>query len=86
MLFIAIHCCGRALEQLYALGALDEEGGLTKPLGVNLARLPVEPTLGKVLLSGADGGCTEAALAVVAMASSDAMYTSSRSVMDPSCL
>lgn len=70
----------RALEQLYALGALDEEGKLTKPLGENLARLPVEPTMGKVLLMAAQNGgsCGAAALAVVAMDSTDPVFATSR--------
>ena len=68
----------RALEQLYALGALDSEGNLTKPLGDNLSRLPLEPTLGKVLLTAAATDCAQQALAVVAMASTDAVFLTSR--------
>jgi HrpA-like RNA helicase len=68
----------RALEQLYALGALDEDGNLTKPLGESLARLPVEPTMGKVLIVAAQSGCASAALAVVAMDSTDTVFSTSR--------
>ena len=73
-----IGCCCRALEQLYALGALAEDGSLTRPLGASLARLPLEPTLGKVLVTAAATGCAHEALAVVAMASTDAVFSSSR--------
>jgi len=67
------------LEELYALGALDEDGTLTKPLGESLARLPVEPTMGKVLIVAAQsGGCASAALAVVAMDSTDTIFSTSR--------
>ena len=38
----------RALENLYAIEALDREGRLTDPLGYELAAMPVEPAYGKV--------------------------------------
>ncbi len=38
----------RALELLLALGALDADGALSKPLGAQLVRLPLEPAFGKV--------------------------------------
>ena len=38
-----------AMEQLYALGALDEEGLLTR-LGRRMAEFPMEPPLSKVLI------------------------------------
>ena len=36
------------MEQLYALGALDDKGKITK-LGLDMAEFPLEPTLAKVL-------------------------------------
>lgn len=39
----------RALEFLYSLGALDEEGKLTKPLGVQMAELPIDVMMGKIV-------------------------------------
>ncbi len=39
----------RALEQLYALGALNDRGELTK-LGRRMAEFPVDPMLSKALL------------------------------------
>jgi HrpA-like RNA helicase len=38
-----------ALEQLYALEALDETGSLT-PLGRQMSHFPVDPTFAKVLI------------------------------------
>ena len=38
----------RALELLYALGALDSQGDLTEPLGKHMVRLPLEPIFAKV--------------------------------------
>ena len=39
----------RALEMLYALGALNDEGDLTK-LGRRMAEFPVDPMLAKCMI------------------------------------
>jgi len=39
-----------ALEQLYALGALNHHGVLTK-LGRRMAEFPVDPMMGKMLIA-----------------------------------
>ena len=39
----------RALEFLFALGALDESGRLTKELGLKMAEMPVEPMMAKTV-------------------------------------
>lgn len=63
------------MEELVALGALDSDGNLTQSLGHSLARLPVEPAMGKVLLTAAQTECTSAALAVLAMVSTDNVFS-----------
>ncbi|KAF3321112.1 putative pre-mRNA-splicing factor ATP-dependent RNA helicase [Carex littledalei] len=55
-----------AMEQLYSLGALDEEGLLTK-LGRKMAEFPLEPPLSKMLLASVDLGCTDEILTIIAM-------------------
>lgn len=57
----------RALEMLYSLGALDDYARLTKPLGVRMAELAVEPMMAKVLLSAPDFGCLSEMLSIAAM-------------------
>jgi len=57
-----------ALESLYALGALDEEGLLTK-LGRKMAEFPLEPQLSKMLLTAMDLGCVDEIITIVAMLS-----------------
>ncbi|CAG8612252.1 864_t:CDS:2, partial [Ambispora leptoticha] len=57
-----------ALEQLYALSALDDEGLLTK-LGRKMAEFPLEPPLSKMLIESVDLGCSEEILTIVAMLS-----------------
>ncbi|KAF2222855.1 ATP dependent RNA helicase [Elsinoe ampelina] len=57
----------RGLELLYSLGALDDYARLTKPLGVRMAELAVEPMMAKVLLSASTFGCLSEILTIAAM-------------------
>lgn len=57
-----------ALEELYALRALDGEGLLTG-LGRKMADFPMEPGLAKVLIASVDSKCSEEILTIVAMLS-----------------
>jgi ATP-dependent RNA helicase DDX35 len=57
-----------ALELLYSLGALDNEGNMTET-GENMALMPLEPRLAKALLSSIDFGCTEEILSIASMCS-----------------
>jgi|TARA_B100000524_G_scaffold1577_2_gene970 pre-mRNA-splicing factor ATP-dependent RNA helicase DHX16 len=56
----------RALEQLYALGALNDRGELTK-LGRRMAEFPMDPQLSKMLICSAEYKCSAEALAIAAM-------------------
>lgn len=57
----------RGLELLYALGALDESGCLSSPLGMNMVEFPLPPMFAKMLLVSAEFGCSEEAVTVAAM-------------------
>ncbi|KAK2607437.1 hypothetical protein N8I77_006108 [Diaporthe amygdali] len=59
----------RALELLYSLGALDDYCKLTKPLGMRMAELAVEPMMAKTLLSATIFGCVSEILTIAAMTS-----------------
>lgn len=59
----------RGLELLYSLGALDDYARLTKPLGVQMAELSVEPMMAKVLLRASSFGCLSEILSIAAMTS-----------------
>lgn len=59
----------RALESLYALGALDDYAKLTRPLGLRMAELSVEPMMAKVLLAAPSFGVLSEVLTIAAMAS-----------------
>jgi ATP-dependent RNA helicase DHX8/PRP22 len=57
-----------ALEQLYYLSALDDEGLLTK-VGKKMAEFPLEPPLSKMLLTSIDFGCSEEIITIISMLS-----------------
>jgi len=62
-----------ALEELYALSALDDEGLLTR-LGRKMADFPMEPSLAKVLIAAVDLGCSDEILSIVAMLSMPSVF------------
>ena len=62
-----------ALEQLYNLNALDEEGLLTR-LGRKMAEFPLEPPMSKMLIASVDLGCAEEILTIVAMLSAQNIF------------
>ena len=68
----------KAIELLYALGALDDDAKLTAPLGQRLAELPLEPQLGKALLASDHLGCTSEMLTVAAYLQVTHVWQSSR--------
>ncbi|XP_070188507.1 probable ATP-dependent RNA helicase DHX35 isoform X2 [Littorina saxatilis] len=57
----------RGLELLYALGALDDSGNLTSPLGLQMVEFPLSPCFAKVLLVSGEFECSQEALTVAAM-------------------
>ncbi|RLV93574.1 Pre-mRNA-splicing factor ATP-dependent RNA helicase [Spathaspora sp. JA1] len=62
-----------ALQDLYTLDALDDEGYLTS-LGQKMANFPMEPTLSKTLIKSVEFECTEEILTIVAMLSVQTIF------------
>ena len=62
-----------AMEGLYALGALDEEGLLTK-MGRKMAEFPLDPVLAKTLLAAVELGCADEVVTIVAMLSVEGIF------------
>ncbi|ETW81541.1 hypothetical protein HETIRDRAFT_383895 [Heterobasidion irregulare TC 32-1] len=58
----------RALELLYALGALNDRGELTK-LGRRMAEFPVDPMLSKSIIASENYSCTDEVLTIISMLS-----------------
>ncbi|GMH38447.1 hypothetical protein BSKO_06331 [Bryopsis sp. KO-2023] len=62
-----------SMYQLWILGALDNTGGLT-PLGRKIVDFPLDPPLAKMLLKGADLGCSDEILTIVSMLSVPSIF------------
>ncbi|KAM3440147.1 hypothetical protein NHJ13734_003420 [Beauveria thailandica] len=62
-----------ALEELYALSALDDEGLLTR-LGRKMSDFPMEPSLAKVLITAVDYQCSDEMLSIVAMLNQSTIF------------
>ncbi|KAL0491769.1 ATP-dependent RNA helicase dhx [Acrasis kona] len=62
-----------AMEQLYALGALDDEGLLTR-LGRKMAEFPLEPQMSKTLIASVDLQCSDEVLTIVSMLSIQTIF------------
>jgi ATP-dependent RNA helicase DHX8/PRP22 len=62
-----------AMKLLHALGALGEEGLLTR-LGRKMADFPLEPQLSKILIISVELGCSEEVLTVASMLSIDNVF------------
>lgn len=58
----------RALEHLYALGALNDDGDLTK-MGRRMAEFPVDPMLSKCILQSENYKCVDQVITICAMVS-----------------
>ncbi|ORX41484.1 hypothetical protein BCR36DRAFT_180815 [Piromyces finnis] len=63
----------RSLEQLYALGALNDDGTLSE-LGKKMAEFPIEPTYAKVIIQSENLGCTKEIISIVSMLSVDSIF------------
>lgn len=62
-----------AMEALYALDALDDEGLLTV-IGRKMAEFPLEPSLSKILLKSVELGCSEEVLTIVSYLSVENVF------------
>nr|XP_023907476.1 probable pre-mRNA-splicing factor ATP-dependent RNA helicase DEAH9 [Quercus suber] len=70
----------RALEVLYSLGVLDDDAKLTSPAGFQVAEIPLEPMISKMILSSNELGCSEEILTIAAILSVQSIWVSGRGV------
>ncbi|KAI3407237.1 RNA helicase [Psidium guajava] len=70
----------RALEVLYSLGVLDDDAKLTAPLGFQIAEIPLDPMISKMILSSNQLGCSEEVLTIAAVLSIQSIWVSSRGI------
>lgn len=67
---------GSAMEQLYALGALGDDGKLSEK-GKEMSCFPIEPSFAKVLISSKEYKCTKDLINIIACLSVDSLFYSS---------
>lgn len=70
----------RALEILFSLGILDEDAKLTVPIGFQVAEMPLDPMISKMILSANDFGCSDEILTIAAFLSVQSVWVSMRGV------
>eukprot|EP01018_Ginkgo_biloba_P026806 Gb_11931 [translate_table: standard] len=71
----------KSLEHLYALGALTDEGKLSEPVGLQMARLPLESLYAKAIIVSCTFKCSEEMLIAVAMLSVESIFYAPREKM-----
>lgn len=74
----AVNTVTAALHSLFILGAIDQTRTLTK-VGRDMAALPLEPTLARIVLASKDNQCTYEILDIISVLSS-----TSKLFLDPS--
>lgn len=65
----------RALHLLYALGAIDDNGLLTQPLGFQMSELPLPPMCAKALIASDEYECSSEVATIVAMMQIQDVFT-----------
>ncbi|KAJ0082835.1 hypothetical protein Patl1_10588 [Pistacia atlantica] len=68
----------RALEVLYSLGVLDDDAKLTSPTGFQVAEIPLDPMISKMILASNELGCSEEIITVAAVLSIQSIWVSAR--------
>ncbi|XP_016711211.2 probable pre-mRNA-splicing factor ATP-dependent RNA helicase DEAH9 [Gossypium hirsutum] len=68
----------RALEVLYSLGVLDDDAKLTSPVGFQVAEIPLEPMIAKMILSSNELGCSDEIITIAAVLSIQSIWFSAR--------
>ncbi|CAD6240397.1 unnamed protein product [Miscanthus lutarioriparius] len=70
----------RALEVLFSLGILDEDAKLTVPTGFQVAEIPLDPMISKMILSANEFGCSDEILTIASFLSVQSVCVSVRGV------
>ncbi|RAL44761.1 hypothetical protein DM860_003520 [Cuscuta australis] len=70
----------RALEILYSLEVLDDDAKLTSPTGFQVAEIPLDPMISKMILASSVSGCSEEIITIAAVLSIQSIWISLRGV------
>ncbi|KAG7547030.1 Helicase C-terminal [Arabidopsis suecica] len=70
----------RALEVLYSLQILDDDAKLTSPTGFQVAELPLDPMISKMILASSELGCSDEIITIAAVLSIQSVWIIARGV------
>jgi ATP-dependent RNA helicase DDX35 len=70
----------RALEVLYSLQILDDDAKLTSPTGFQVAELPLDPMISKMILASSELGCSHEIITIAAVLSVQSVWIIARGV------
>lgn len=74
----------RALEVLYSLGVLDDDAKLTSPTGFQVAEIPLDPMVSKMIIASSQLGCSEEIITIAAVLSVQTIWISGRGIQKES--
>ncbi|XP_014519174.1 probable pre-mRNA-splicing factor ATP-dependent RNA helicase DEAH9 [Vigna radiata var. radiata] len=74
----------RALEVLYSLGILDDDAKLTSPTGFQVAEIPLDPMVSKMIIASSQLGCSEEIITIAAVLSVQSIWISGRGIQKES--
>ncbi|KAL7591840.1 hypothetical protein Lser_V15G32335 [Lactuca serriola] len=66
----------RSLEVLYSLGVLDDDAKLTSPVGFQVAELPLDPMVSKMIIASDKLECSEEIITIAAILSVQSIWIS----------
>ncbi|XP_054802577.1 probable pre-mRNA-splicing factor ATP-dependent RNA helicase DEAH9 [Prosopis cineraria] len=70
----------RALEVLFSLGVLDDDAKLTSPTGFQVAEIPLDPMISKMMIAANQFGCSEEIITIAAVLSIQSIWISGRGI------
>ncbi|RZB63630.1 putative pre-mRNA-splicing factor ATP-dependent RNA helicase DEAH9 [Glycine soja] len=74
----------RALEILYSLGVLDDDPKLTSPTGFQVAEIPLDPMVSKMIIAYSQLGCSEEIITIAALLSVQSIWISGKGIQKES--
>ncbi|KAL5157352.1 putative pre-mRNA-splicing factor ATP-dependent RNA helicase DEAH9 [Glycine soja] len=74
----------RALEILYSLGVLDDDPKLTSPTGFQVAEIPLDPMVSKMIIASSQLGCSEEIITIAALLSVQSIWISGKGIQKES--
>ncbi|XP_058769100.1 probable pre-mRNA-splicing factor ATP-dependent RNA helicase DEAH9 isoform X1 [Vicia villosa] len=74
----------RALEVLYSLAILDDDAKLTSPTGFQIAEIPLEPMISKMIIASSQLECSEEIITIAAALSVQSIWISGRGIQKES--